>query len=165
MDIDNMTVSELVNLYSRILKKLKDDKIIRTNNLVGEIGEYIAIEHYQNSKGLPKLQAAPPGTKNIDAISINGDRYSIKSTTSKTTGVFYGLNPKGSDKEEIQKFEYVIIVIFDSDMSLSYILELDWATFMKHKSWHSRMEAWNLIITKKLVKDCIVVYHHESIRD
>ena len=34
---------------------------------------------------------APVGTENIDAISRKGDRYSIKSTSSNTTGVFYGL--------------------------------------------------------------------------
>jgi len=162
MNIDNLSVSELLELYSKILKKLKKDKVIRSNNLVGEIGEYIAIEHYTKIKGLPKLQAAPTGTKNIDAISVNGDRYSIKATTSGTTGVFYGLNPKGSIEEDTQRFEYVIIVIFNDDMSLKNILELDWNTFLKHKKWHSRAAAWNLVITKKLFEDSKVIFGREG---
>lgn len=163
MDISSMTITELLGLYSKILKKLKSDNVIRSANLVGEIGEYVAIEYYQNTRGLPKLQAAPPGTKNIDAISINGDRYSIKATTNSTTGVFYGLNSKDSNEEDTQRFEYVIIVIFDENMSLKQILELDWNTFIKHKKWHSRMSAWNLMITRKLVEDCKVVYKQTEI--
>jgi len=162
MNIDNMTVTELLELYSNILKKLKKDNIIRTNNLVGEIGEYIAIEYYQKTKGLPKLQPAFTGTKGVDAMSINGDRYSIKSTTKKLTGVFYGLNHKDSSEEDVQKFEYVIIVIFDDDVSLKTILEMDWKTFIKHKRWHKTMNAWNLSISKKLINDCKIVYSKEN---
>lgn len=36
------------------------------------------IDYYCKTRGLPKLQVAQPSTKNIDAISVNGDRYSIK---------------------------------------------------------------------------------------
>jgi len=158
VNIENLSVAEILELYSNILKKLKNDNIIRTNNFVGEIGEYLAIEHYQNTKGLPKLQAAPPNTKNIDAISTNGDRYSIKSTTGNTTGVFYGLNPKGSNEKDVQRFEYILIVVFDGNISLMHILEIDWNTFIKHKKWHSRMRAWNLVITKKLIEDCTIIY-------
>ena len=45
---------------------------------VGDIGELLAIEYFCNSKVLPNLQAAPAGTKNVDALSRDGDRYSIK---------------------------------------------------------------------------------------
>ena len=46
--------------------------------LVGTVGEQSAIEHFRKTPGLPKLQLAPPGTKNVDALSRNGDRFSIK---------------------------------------------------------------------------------------
>ena len=61
------------------------------------LGEYIVIDFYNKTPGLPNLSAAEIGTKNIDAISRNGERYSIKSTHSSTTGTFFGLEPKGSD--------------------------------------------------------------------
>ena len=96
MDIKSFDVLELISLYSDILKELRDRKIIRTNNFVGEVGEYLTIDFYNKNKNLPKLQAAPPSTKNIDAISKDGNRYSIKCTSSKTTGVFYGIEPKES---------------------------------------------------------------------
>ncbi len=51
---------------------------------------------------------------------------------------------------DIQKFEYVLICKFDEDYDLELILEIGWNTFLRNKHWHSRMQAWNLILTKKL---------------
>jgi len=57
---------------------------------VGEFGERLAIQYFQQTPGLPKLQPAPKGTKNVDALSRNGDRYSIKAIcTAKKTGTVY----------------------------------------------------------------------------
>lgn len=33
----------LVKLYSALIKELKDRKIIRTKNIIGDLGEYLAI--------------------------------------------------------------------------------------------------------------------------
>ncbi len=156
--IASLSDDNLIKAYSYSITTLKNRNIIRTKNVVGELGEYIAINHYTVTPKLPKLQAAPTGTQNIDAISINGDRYSIKSTTTSTTGVFYGLNNPDMSLEEIQKFEYVIIVKFDDNLSLKAIYELDWKTFLKHKKWHSRMNAWNLNLTKNLISDSKIIF-------
>ncbi|MCM3414581.1 hypothetical protein ACT3UT_14075 [Bacillus spizizenii ATCC 6633 = JCM 2499] len=153
---------ELTLLYSSLLKELKQRGIIRTNNVVGELGEYLAINFYNKTKGLPKLQAAPTGTQNIDALSIKGDRYSIKTTTGSVTGVFYGMNDPEIREPDIQKFEYVIIVLFDKEYSLKGIYELSWESFIKHKRWHKRMRAWNLTITKALLSDSEIIFEKES---
>lgn len=153
---------DLIKVYGMWLKELKKRKMIRTNNVVGELGEYLAIKYYCETPGLPKLQAAPTGTQNIDAISIQGERYSIKATTGNVTGVFYGLNDPDSEEEEKQKFEYVILVIFNKDLSLKAIYELDWDGFMKHKRWHSRMRAWNLSINQSLIADCKVIFTNSN---
>lgn len=136
--------------------------MIRTGNVVGDLGEYLAIKYYSETAGLPKLQAAPTGTQNIDAISRNGDRYSIKATSANTTGVFYGLNDPDNPEVDRQKFEYVILVVFNKDFSLRSIYELDWNTFLKHKRWHSRMRAWNLSINKALIIDSTTIYSKEN---
>ncbi|MDH2475893.1 hypothetical protein [Clostridium perfringens] len=156
--IDSLSNEELIEIYSYSITSLKNRNIIRTKNVVGELGEYIAINHYISTPNLPKLQAAPTGTQNIDAISINGDRYSIKSTTTNTTGVFYGLNNPNTSFEEVQKFEYVIIVKFDNNLNLKAIYELDWKNFLRHKKWHSRMNAWNLTLTKSLIADSKIIF-------
>lgn len=149
---------ELIGAYGKWLMELKKRGLIRTNNVVGELGESLAVKIYRETLKLPRLQAAPVGTQNIDAISTEGKRYSIKSTTGKVTGVFYGLNEPGSVEVEPVKFEFVIIVIFSRDYELKAIYEIDWPTFLKHRKWHSRMRAWNLSVNKALVADATMIF-------
>lgn len=134
MDISIVSDEKLISLYSEIIKELKIRKIIRTKNVLGDLAEFLAIKFYCDTAGLPNLQAAPVGTQNIDAISRAGERYSIKATTGSVTGVFTGLQPKGSNEPDKQKFEYVIICKFDDDYKLKAIYELDWKMFLKHKN-------------------------------
>lgn len=161
MDINELKTEEIIRLYSETIKELKHRNIIRTNNVIGDLGEYLAISYYNNTAGLPNLSPAPVGTENIDAISRKGDSYSIKSTTGHVTGVFYGLEPKGSEKEDQQKFEFVILCKFTENCELEMILEMDWKTFLKNKRWHSRMQAWNLSLTKDLQNQCKIIYRKQ----
>jgi len=158
MDLSKLSKSELIGLYGDIICELKRKGIIRSKNVVGDIGEYLAIDYYCKTSGLPKLQFAPPSTENIDAISIKGERYSIKSTTNNTTSVFYGLNPLGSEENQRQLFEYVLIVILNNSYQLEQIIQLDWRSFLAHKKWHSRMGAWHLVISKKLLADAKIIF-------
>ncbi len=159
-ELEKLNPAELIKLYSEIIKQLKEKGIIRTNNLIGDLGEYLAIDYYSKTRGLPRLQAAPPSTKNIDAISTDGDRYSIKCITGNTTGVIYGIPKPGTvpDIEIKQSFEYLIIVLLNSDFELMKILELDWDTFLKHRKWHSRMNACNVTASKKVEAESKIIY-------
>lgn len=156
-DLKKLKDNDVISLYSEIVKELKKRNIIRTKNVLGELGEYLAIQHYNNTPGLPKLQVAPVGTKNIDAISRDGDRYSIKATSSNTTGVFTGVNFDKNDVPLKQYFEYIIICRFDDNFQLLNIYQVDWQTFIKHKHWHSTMKSWNLLLTKGLIADSIII--------
>lgn len=158
MDVSNLKNNELVDAYSSIVKELKKRNIIRTKNVLGDLAEYFSIEFYRNTPSLPNLQAAPVGTQNIDAISRIGDRYSIKATSNTSTGVFTGLQPKGSTEPDKQKFEYVIVCQFDDDCHLKAIYQLDWDAFIKHKRWHSTMKAWNINLSKDTIRDAKTIY-------
>jgi hypothetical protein len=100
IDLSKLADDELIQLYSILLKELKNRSIIRTKNIIGDLGEHLAIYHYNHTPGLPNLQAAPAGTQNVDAISRKGERYSIKSTSGNLTSVFYGLNDIDSKEEQ-----------------------------------------------------------------
>lgn len=143
---------EVWDMYALSINELKNRKLIRTRNIVGERGEFLAIETYKNTTSLPNLQAAPEGTQNVDAISRKGERYSIKTITKpgKTTGVFYGCGNLNDKKPPNQKFEFALIVIIGKDFQLKNIYELTWEQFLGQRKWHSTMKAWNLSITKKL---------------
>lgn len=153
IDLEKLSNRQIIECYSQITKELKKRGIVRTKNITGELGEYITVDFYRQTPTLPNLQFAPPSTENIDAISTKGERYSIKTITNNgATGVFYGLPPFGSDEKPIQKFEYVIIVKLTDDFELERILELRWEEFLINKKWHSRMQAWNLSYSNKLIK-------------
>lgn len=158
MDFSKYSGMELIRIYGELLSKMREDELIRSKNVTGDLGEYIVIDYYTKTKGLPKLQFAPPSTKNIDAISVNGERYSIKCTTTNTTGAFYGIN-KDADIASIKPlFEYVVVIKLDKNYQPEFILELNWETFFKHMHWHSRIGAYNLVITNSLIVDGKMVY-------
>ena len=161
MNLNELNTTELIQAYSGIIKQLKKRGVIRTKNLLGDLGEYLAIEHFNNTSGMSNLQAAPAETQNIDAISRNGDRYSVKSTTGNLTGVFYGLESPNSEISDKQKFEFVLIVKFDNDYQLEKIIQLDWELFLKYKRWHKTMSAWNISITKALIEEAEVLFEKE----
>lgn len=163
VDLSKEPDSKIISIYSFAIKELKRRGIIRTKNITGELGEYIVLEHYNSNSTLPNLQFAPPSTENIDAISRKGERYSIKTITNKgSTGVFYGLPPQGSMEIPTQKFEYAVIVKLTDDFELEQILELTWEEFLLHKKWHSRMQAWNLSYSTKLINSVKSIYSKEN---
>jgi hypothetical protein len=151
---------ELWLLYANAELELKKRGLVRTRNIVGERGEFLAIEMYKSISGLPNLQAAPTGTQNIDALSRKGERYSIKtiSEPSTTTGVFYGCG----DKDELaidKKFEYLIIVQISKDYKLKRMLELTWRDFIEFRKWHKTMRAWNINVTKNLLSRARIIFN------
>lgn len=156
---DKLNNEELWLLYADAELELKNRGLVRTRNIVGERGEFLAIETYNSIPGLPNLQAAPEGTQNVDALSRKGERYSIKtiSEPGTTTGVFYGVGEKDDEKILDKKFEYVVIVQLFRNYRLKRILELSWDQFLKCKKWHSTMRAWNLSVTRALLNESKVI--------
>ena len=138
---------ELIELYPKILNELKDRGIIRTNNLIGELGEYTAFIAYKENPKLPKLQLNLKSTKNIDATSDKGERYAIKTTSGNATGVFASLPLEDDGKVY---FEYLILVIFNKDYTLKEILEISWAQFLKLRKMKPPENKWNLPITQEV---------------
>jgi hypothetical protein len=122
---------------------------------VGAVGELLAIEHFRKTSGLPKLQLAPRGTKNVDALSRDGDRYSIKTVCDGSkTGTVY----PDPDEHDKQLFEYLLIVRLSEDWSLKSIHQLTWADFVKVRSWDKRMKAWYVGISARTLGTATVIF-------
>ena len=157
LDLENYTGEQLIGLYSEILQELKGRGIIRTRNLLGEFGEYIACETYNADSTLPNLKLNKTNEKDYDAKSDTGKRYSIKSVSIKRTGMFAGLD-LDKNNEPIEKyFDYVIICRFDEFFALKCIYELDWQMFLKHKRWNSTLKNLYLPINKALIADAKII--------
>ena len=151
-----------------ILRRMGDDDLVllragldaemRKRNIafsVGGVGERLVIEHFRKTSGLPKLQAAPRGTKNVDALSRNGDRYSIKTVcNAKKTGTIY----PDADERDKQLFEHILIVKLAEDWSLESIHQLGWNDFVKVRSWDKRMNAWYVGISARTLGAAKLIY-------
>ena len=153
MDYSKLNISELAKLISpdsNAYKELQKRNVLRSKNVVGELGEYYAIDFYNKTGRLTNLSLAPITVKNIDAISRNGERYSIKTISARngTTGSFW--DPESIEKNE-KKFDFLLIVILNNSYHLDMILELTWDEFFKHKKFNKRMNNYNISVTKKLI--------------
>lgn len=144
-NIRELTDNQLMSFRATIEAEMKKRGIALS---VGEIGEALAISYFNSHSKLPNLQAAPTGTKNIDALSRNGDRYSIKTRLSaKKTGTIY---PDNIDKDK-QLFEYILLVKIDENYNLGSIHQFDWSQFCELRSWDKRMTAWYLSCSNNIL--------------
>ncbi len=150
--LGNMLDEDLLLLRASLRAEMRKRGIADS---VGAVGEQLAIEHFRKTPGLPKLQLAPRGTKNVDALSRNGDRYSIKTVCEGSkTGTIY---PEPDDRDK-QLFEHVLIVKLAEDWSLESIHQLTWADFVKVRSWDKRMNAWYVAFNKRRLTTGLAIF-------
>lgn len=157
-EYENMTIADGLKEYSKLMKMFKNRGATRTNNFVGDMGETVTVEHYSNADELPDLRLVEIGAKNIDAISDTNERYSIKATRTNMTSVFNGLNDPDSNTPQPQLFEYVVIVLFEKDMILKAIYELNWEAFMSLKKWNTSKRAYYLNVSNALKRKSKIIY-------
>ena len=148
-----LTNKQLIDSYSILLETLKGRKIIRTNNLVGDLGETYAIEFFNTRKTLPNLVQSEPNEKSYDAKTNKNKKYSIKSTSTTTTGNFRGLEPKGSIKRNRKIFDFALVVKFNKSYVVESIYQIDWNNFIKLKNWSETNKGWRLILNKEFLKE------------
>lgn len=141
--LDKLSDEDLILLRTRLRSEMSKRGI---TDSVGGIGEELAIEYFKKTSGLPKLTAASRGTKNVDANSNRGERYSIKTVCSGSkTGTVYS---DGGDHEK-QLFEHMLIVKLTSDWVLESIHQLSWPEFVAARSWDKRMNAWYVAFNER----------------
>lgn len=143
MDLSEFDEDDLVALRIAVEAELQSRGISFS---VGAIGERLAIDHFNNTPGLSNLLAAPPGAKNVDALSRNGDRYTIKTVLrAKKTGTVYP-DPQDPDK---QLFEYLLLVRLQPNYTLQSIFRFTWEQFVQSRAWDKRMGAWYIPVSAK----------------
>ncbi len=157
--LGSMTDSRLLLLRAGLDVEMRKRQIAFS---VGQVGEQLAITHFKTTSGRPALQLAPTGTKNVDALSRDGDRYSIKTVcNAKKTGTIY---PDTQDADK-QLFEYLLIVRLSESWGLESIHQLTWAAFREVRSWDKRMNAWYVAISGRALAAATAVFNAEKIAD
>lgn len=143
MNIDGLSDTKLLNLRIQVESEMRSRGLSFT---VGELGEQLAIDFFNSTSGLSNLMAAPTGAKNVDALSRDGERYSIKTVMkAKKTGTIY---PDQKNPEK-QLFEYLLLVILSSDYKLVALYQFTWQDFIDARSWDKRMNAWYIPVSQK----------------
>lgn len=116
---------------------------------VGELGEKLAIDLFNSTPGLPNLLRASKGAKNVDTLSRNGERYSIKSILkARKTGTVYP-DSRNPDK---QLFEHLLLVRLNPQYQLNSVYCFTWETFLEARAWDKRMNAWYVPASGKRLK-------------
>jgi hypothetical protein len=152
VSLDGMSDDNLVLLRASLDTEMRKRKIAFS---VGGVGERLAIHHFKSTPGLAKLQLAPAGTKNVDALSHRGDRYSIKTIcNAKKTGTIY---PDREDKDK-QLFEFLLIVKLDANWALQAIYQISWVDFVSVRSWDKRMNAWYVGCSTSTLRRAVQVF-------
>jgi len=152
LDLEKLSDDIIVSLRIQVDKECKKRKIKFSS---GDYGEKVAIDFFNNTPGLENLLKAPTGTKNVDALSRKGDRYSIKTIKDgNKSGTIY---PDRENKEK-QLFEYLLIVILNDDYELKSLYRLSWKQFWKVKQWDRTMNAWYLPKTLKALNEGECLY-------
>lgn len=153
MDFKSLTTKDLISLRIETEKELTLRGISFS---VGEVGEELAINYFCSKPGLPNLINAPIGAKNVDALSRDGDRYSIKTTQKgKKTGTIY----PDSNNPDKQLFEFLLVVKLSKELNLESIHRFSWEKFLEIRAWDKRMNAWYVPTSKKRLEfgECIFV--------
>ncbi|HOP79619.1 MAG TPA: hypothetical protein PLZ21_03540 [Armatimonadota bacterium] len=118
------SVNQLLKLYADVLVELKKRNVVRSsNNPVSDFCEWLVAD----SLGLT-LQ--PNSTSGFDALDSEGKRYQIKArrqtatNTSRQLGVIRNL--------EVQKFDYLIAILFNMDFSILEAYQIPHGVIGKH---------------------------------
>ncbi|MCJ7575775.1 MAG: hypothetical protein MUO80_03715 [Dehalococcoidia bacterium] len=153
--IDAADAPVLIRMRARLEVELAERGVSYN---VGEMGEKLCISHFNSTPGLPKLILAPPGAKNVDALSRDGDRYSIKTfMRAKKTGTVY---PDKDDKKQL--FEYLIIVRLSNLYELKSIHRFSWDRFAEIRAWDRRMNAWYVPLSQRNLRLAELVFQDRS---
>jgi hypothetical protein len=148
-DDKSISDEELIKAFGVLLSAMQQRQIIRTKNIVGELGERYCEITFNQQADLPNLNLVPTNAMDIDATGDNGLTYSIKSasfSSAKRTGAFHLAEDHAAQDK---RFDYLLVCILNDSMSLRAIYRFDWEMFWKLKSWSKTQKAWFLSLSKR----------------
>ena len=91
IDLKNIKDEDLIQLYPDLISELKQRGIIRTNNIVGELGEYFAVKIFNDNSNLPKLQK-PSQVQKMLTLIVQKVRDTLLNPLHQGKQVFFIVN-------------------------------------------------------------------------
>ena len=149
-NLATLSTEELISAYGDLIQLLKQRGVIHTKNVVGDIGEHLAVNYYNSRTDLAKLERSQTNTTDVDA-TVGNDRYSIKSTTVNRTGAFHLPDTLTTEHTDAPAFEYVVVVMLTDTYRLQRIQQFTWREFLSVKTWSKRQKAWFIPLTRDVL--------------
>jgi hypothetical protein len=157
LDLDHVSTAadisdeEVVRAFATILAAMRHREIIRTKNVVGDLGERYAMNAYAHHGPRGGLSLRPTNSTDIDALDAASARYAIKAASlgSTRTSTFHF----GQDRAQADAvFDYVVVVRLNDYFQVDSVIEFTWEKFWQCKAWSKRQHAWFLPLTQKVLQ-------------
>ncbi|MBI5770280.1 MAG: hypothetical protein HZA93_21070 [Verrucomicrobia bacterium] len=147
----DITDDEVVCAFATILTAMRDRGIIRTKNVVGDLGERYAVHAYAQHGPRGALSLQPTNSTDVDAVDTACARYAIKAASpgSTRTSTFH-FGEHWAESEAL--VDYVVVVRLNDHFQLDSVVEFTWKQFWQHKAWSKRQHAWFLPLTQKVLR-------------
>jgi|TARA_Y100000031_G_C8232325_1_gene391539 hypothetical protein len=104
LDLKHLSKEEILDFLSKIVFELKHRGIMKTNNIVAELGEYYAIKKLN-------LNSKPKGFKDYDAEK-DGIRYEIK-TRQKVSEPYRKSSSQYRLNDILKDYDFLILVMLN----------------------------------------------------
>jgi len=158
-----ITDEEIVSAFATLMSAMRKRAIIRTNNVVGDLGERYAVLAYQQNPERTPIQLFGTNTTDVDAEDADGRSYAIKaaSPASTRTSAFH-LEPERTSDQKA--FDYLVVVRIDDLLRPRAVYEFTWEQFWTHKRWSKRQKAWFLPLTRAVLGGATLIYNKNEER-
>jgi len=139
--------AELISGFATLMAAMRTRGIIRTKNVVGDLGEWYAKHIYSTLGPRGPIFLLKTNNRDVDAKDASGSTYSIKaaSLSSTRTSAF---NFSKDHVASYRIFDYLVVVRVDDSFQLHSVYEFSWDKFWSLKRWNVRQKAWFLPLTK-----------------
>jgi hypothetical protein len=140
---------EIVIGFATLLTAMRTRGIIRTKNVVGDLGEVYAARAYAGHQNRGPIILEPTNSTDVDARDHQGRTYAIKTVSSlRQTSAFHFVQKSAKGAPA---FDFLVVVHVNHLMQPQRVLEFNWSQFFKKKKWSTRQKAWFLPLGKKVV--------------
>lgn len=148
---------DLIGAFATLMTAMRERGIIRTKNVVGDLGERYAVSAYRANPTKTPIALSETNETDVDARNGDGLRFAIKaaSTSSSRTSAFH-LTKDWPLGEEV--FDYLVVVRVDDMLRPTQVYELTWAQFWSSKKWSERQQAWFLPLSKGILDGAQCVF-------
>jgi hypothetical protein len=144
LNLRKTSVTNLLKLYSEILKELRQRTVVRSsNNPAGDYTEWLVSE---------KLNLIRNGnsTAGFDATDKKGRRYQIKGRRLTLENSSTELSAIRNLKKK--PFDFLVAVVYEPDFRVDYAAKVPFEVVRKHAKYSMHVNGWRFLMVRSILK-------------